>query len=329
MKYIFNLRLNPSWMPRIRTMSLGLILIFGFGCADSGPVGSFVEGFYLDPHFTAQQSQLLTEDLHFLKTIPDHSLDSDLIQILKMPDSSGQNILRWIGLRTHFLLPEAFNLDQKVFIEQHNFSYENPTLFPKFDSGTELQYNHSSMEFVLANNLSSVIYLQGKESKNLLSVKIDGMGPVIVSSPRTGMIQLRNYFFTLHQFKGFDLDGLGQRLFRLSILIHESRHSDGNGVSLGFFHSVCPDWHVYSKQDVCDQNSNGAYRTSALFLRSMLHIHQNLSPVTKSALQAILLDFYIRTDLSKVHPPELKSLPKIQGNVPTVNEWDETPEGRS
>jgi len=56
------------------------------------------------------------------------------------------------------------------------------------------------------------------------------------------------------------------RVYRLSTLLHEARHSDGNGDHVTFGHSLCPKEHPYSGVEICDRSQNGPNSVAADFI---------------------------------------------------------------
>ncbi|HVJ65827.1 MAG TPA: hypothetical protein VM901_11265 [Bdellovibrionota bacterium] len=52
-------------------------------------------------------------------------------------------------------------------------------------------------------------------------------------------------------------------MYRISVMLHEARHSDGNYfVDGGFVHGICPEGHPFAGKD-CDVMSNGPYSVAA------------------------------------------------------------------
>lgn len=92
-------------------------------------------------------------------------------------------------------------------------------------------------------NIGAVLYQTGKDMGDLYSFRMDGIGSVVVKSPRTGILKIGSiYFNELYEDDSMSASSLKfiHSLYRMATLFHEARHSDGHGDSLGFFHVKCP-----------------------------------------------------------------------------------------
>jgi hypothetical protein len=98
-----------------------------------------------------------------------------------------------------------------------------------------------------------------------------------------------------------DENAVANSIMRLSFIFHEARHSDGNGPSLGFTHSLCPKGHDYENELACDESLNGAYSVGASMAREMMMACQdNCSERDKEMLKIFILDSYNRIQ-TKTH----------------------------
>src|SRR5690606_3079638 len=87
-----------------------------------------------------------------------------------------------------------------------------------------------------------------------------------VLSPRVGLIILYDTYFNTQKFgiNRSNPKAYSNSLNRISTLLHEARHSDGNGPSLGFPHVKCPATKPeYEGFAACDIATNGAYAIEA------------------------------------------------------------------
>src|SRR5207245_2186634 len=123
-------------------------------------------------------------------------------------------------------------------------------------------------EYVLANNeglvwypaIKSVMAEEGVPYDHFLESNpewyekfVPGVGTITILSPRVGLIRLGTISSKAYRYE--DTPQSGSRI-RLSNLVHEGVHSDGNGPSLCFFHSECPAGHDFEGTPNCDEMSN-------------------------------------------------------------------------
>ena len=97
-------------------------------------------------------------------------------------------------------------------------------------------------------------------------------------------------------------------LIHVATLVHESRHSDGHGSNIGFFHEICLSGD-YAGRPACDKYSNGAYKMDTLVIKSYLRSCGDCSFAQRETLRLIYLDSESRL-------------------LPGAYEVDATPEGR-
>ncbi len=131
-------------------------------------------------------------------------------------------------------------------------------------------------------------------------------------SPRTGVMQIGPSFFdSTDSLDTEDVDGRGFRtiksLYRISVLFHEARHSDGNQASgsLSFAHILCPsDGSVgseYAGLPACDDEANGAYNVGAQILSGMQGVCDGICSTREvSVLESIQLDVLSRITVDDI-----------------------------
>lgn len=112
------------------------------------------------------------------------------------------------------------------------------------------------------------------------SLSIAGLGWINVQSPRVGILQLLPAFGT-DEVDAFgesqDPNEAGSMLasaWRLSVLFHEARHSDGRANNAGFPHQPCPSGHAFAGVAACDSAANGPYRMGAMLLEVVLEAYR-------------------------------------------------------
>jgi hypothetical protein len=237
--------------------------------------------------------------------------------IMKIKTVEPQSLNGWLQDRVQFLLAENFPINE---------SRLSPVLIPGFEfPKTPLPETFQSLEqtaraseaqkgHVVMTNIGTAIYAMGKQIGFPLEADLRGIGKVAVTSPRTGIIQIGEGLFNDKLFNGIDREATSRKSFRLSTFFHEARHSDGNGKSLGFFHSACPPGHTYEGQSACDASINGPYMIGALTTLYFLKSCTNCSEAEKELLSLMTYD-----DFSRV----TSGLDASKAQV-----WDEKPEGK-
>lgn len=233
---------------------------------------------------------------------------------------SGQDLHDWLLTRVRRLTYSVSEFDYEL----KSINPDVKIKYPLADQGPQLETPWGST-FNLpttgpdrirryANNISSSVYGEAKGYQEHLKIDdIPGLGVVQINSPRTGIINI-NFALFDPNFYGHPVsnDSLAARIFRLSTLFHEARHSDGQGVSLSFPHSLCPKGHRFEGLASCDETKNGSYAVGRVVMQILLDSTE-LDANEKEFLKAHLLDWDNRLhphpgekDLRKLNPePEI------------------------
>ncbi|NUM88852.1 MAG: hypothetical protein HUU37_06590, partial [Bdellovibrionales bacterium] len=204
----------------------------------------------------------LEADFERFREIPAIGEDPLLLSMLEIQSPSTEAISDWILARVKVVTGKDFNtgapgvtvtLREGVVYPQRE---ELPWGVVKGELEDPLPEPGDQPKTVtVMSNLGGALYLDGKLSGNILGVYVPGIPePLEILSPRVGLVQIDQGLFT-----NPEPDRLAARLHRVSTMLHEARHSDGTGKSLGFFHFVCPDGHDYAGQEACDVAQNGPY----------------------------------------------------------------------
>ncbi len=212
--------------------------------------------------------------------------DDELLKIFNLTDLNSYNLKKWLHKRVSIILDSdpSYRFYYPFVVESLNQRYPK-TPFPakKFTKqrGDHSQHSMSTDKLKIMNNVGAKLYFYGKKNHSLISinpklVSIANNGrrdrvfskTFFITSPRNGLIQLEKDFFT-YSYNIFKNEGPGAQIFRLSVLFHEARHSDGNGKHLAFFHYYCPKDHLYAGQGACDNNTNGPYSVGAHVIRKL------------------------------------------------------------
>lgn len=257
---------------------------------------------YLDGTLKPSERGAIVTALGFLETNPLASADTRLLEIMKLPAGDHRAMLSWLEERVQYILTPRTS-SSKIVNVRKNHRFENPGVFPPAFLGEDTVAAKGKL--VMAN-LGVIFYLQDKKKGELRGLLADGIGTVQFTSPRAGVLMI-------------DAGLLGVvpadypnavKVFQLSTLLHEARHSDGNRQTTGFLHAKCPESHRYAKQFACDDNLNGPYTIDALATKTMMESCQGCTDEEIGILRMQYLDF------------ENRVLPGA-----TLN-WDDAPEGR-
>lgn len=238
----------------------------------------------------------------------------------------------WLNQRVNYVVSEnalsLFNLLVKrvVYVERENVDFPNAHIIPH-SMQNEIRKNYvesgfnAEEGFTVMSNIGTALYVGGKNERQVYGMKISrGLlrkaEKVAVTSPRAGIIQIGEGLFAPELTVNRENEGaLANSIFRLGTFFHEARHSDGNGVSLGFMHSLCPAKHDYEGQPACDENLNGPYTIGALIMAEMAKTcEDSCSEKDKQTLKLMVLDSANR--VMTITSKGLKS-----------KEWDDRPEG--
>lgn len=265
-------------------------------------------GIIISKEFSDSRVQMLSEDLNFLSRMNSwEAFDQDEQMAFGFVENSNKNLLSWISERVRYLIP----LDSLGNVDIHFGTEEK--IYPHQDS---LPGDLENIYFVLdreadtlMSNLGTAYYLFGKRARRSISVNLSEHfsileDPIEMTTPRKGIILFHENFFksTLYVSRYGREDS--DRILRLSYLFHEGRHSDGSGVSLGFYHKRCPPGTDYAGLLACDRASNGAYNLGAIFIKKSLEVCQGCGEVEKDILRMNYFDNKARVIDRKILTPE-------------------------
>lgn len=253
------------------------------------------------------------------------------LNVMGLSSLDGSTAADWLHQRVNYIISEnalsTFNLlfRRVVFVERSGVDFPNADIIP-YSMNKEIQQDietdglDAQKTFTVMANIGSALYIGGKKQRAVYGMKVSrGLfhrsERVAVESPRTGIIQIGEGLFAPElTINNQNPGALANSIFRLGTFFHEARHSDGNGESLGFTHTICPAGHSYAGQAACDENLNGPYTVGALMMAEMSRAcENNCSEKEKQALKILVLDSASRI-LPVTHKGELSKV------------WDATPE---
>lgn len=243
----------------------------------------------------ANQASLLEGDVK--KALDIDQNDADLLKkSMGQTDISAAAIQKWLTDRVGYVIGEDEDFRRKLSIVKEKYAYQNPGVFPDVEEPQEEQPATPGMQpqavetdgpqtpqapeadpqateeggpMVVMGNMGAAFYHLGKEKGILVGYNFTQAGKskvVAITSPRTGIIQIGEGLFKILVNKK-DIAAYSNAYFRVSTLLHEAHHSDGNGKTLGFFHALCPKGHAYENVNACDRNSNGPYMVDAAYMK--------------------------------------------------------------
>jgi hypothetical protein len=248
----------------------------------------------LQVHFTKgiqpqHQNQILRDfDLLWRLRFADPS--GEFKRILKIPSLHPEHLQTWLGKRVHYIMHAEHKLDNSVIktIESPKYSV-GMVMRPTAQRKTLAAKGPGTM----MTNVGTVLYKSAKDSGDLYSIELAGIGAVLIDSPRVGIFKIGNIFFDRifddGKMKSAQADFI-HSVFRLATFFHEARHTDGRGSSLGFLHSICPASHSYAGLPACDVPGNGPYRIGGLFINSVINDCSQCSEGQKDALRILRND---------------------------------------
>ena len=177
--------------------------------------------------------------------------------------------------------------------------FENPFIpftdhvaVPKLGIGAQAKF----LGIWQAENIGSESYAQAKQNGVAYDFESPEGKTIPVLSPRVGLISVSGLFAPQFYPNPMLLKTEANSIYRLGVLFHEARHSDGSGRHLGFPHNLCPEGHDYAGQSACDDTLNGAYTVGAHVMNELMMNCKDCSEEDLSSLQSS-----IHNDLQRVN----------------------------
>jgi hypothetical protein len=215
------------------------------------------------------------------------------LEVMDMTSLTTENALTWLKERVSYVVSEnvtsTLNLliGRTIYSSSDNIVYPNQDVIPYAIDYSKPSAKDDSLEAINAekinetktmtvmSNIGAGLYYAGKSEHKLYTMKISrGLlkkaEHVEVKSPRVGIIQIGEGLFSPRlAMNQEDPNAIANSLFRLAVFFHEARHSDGNGESISFMHSICPRGHQYEGAPACDESLNGPYTVGGLMALEM------------------------------------------------------------
>ena len=267
----------------------------------------------------------IERDLDVLDGLKFKTATPEALKLMDVSTLNAQSAGKWLGVRVNYVIEEdalsivKLLLKRAIFVEKKGVTYPNQDILP-YSIDPLNGANAEGEGFTVMSNIGAGLYMGGKKENVVYGMKVSRgvLRPtikVVVESPRAGIIQIGEGLFVKDlTVNTQNQDALANTLNRLATFFHEARHSDGNGSSLGFAHSLCPAGHDYEGQAACDESLNGPYTVGAVMMSEMIKTcDDNCSERDKEILKMIEID-----SASRIMKTTKKGTP--------ATEWDATPE---
>jgi len=245
----------------------------------------------LDGSVPADQAELLGEDIKLMEQFSFNTTTD--ANIFGLSSLNRDSLIGWLSVRLGFIVGENYQLAGSSV----SLGSQKPAIFA--DGITNM------------DNLGAVVYIAGRDSGKLYTLSIAGQ-MVPIKSPRVGLFRIGEGLFNYKKIGRTAPSAIGNRLLRLSTLLHEARHDDGNGSNTGMLHGTCTSGSLKG-ESACDKYSNGPYMIASAFLKACQQIcdKQGCTSEEREGLKAYQADALSRllpnaTWLSDTRPEGFK-----------------------
>lgn len=229
----------------------------GGSALDSRSLKSAPIALTVNSAMSPEMQSTLINDLHAIQTLSEVSdNESEITSMMSLDNSNGPSLLQWIEDRVSYVSGPVSN----------NEMQDGARFFSIISNRINLEPLSAVKVSTIAANLGSALYISAKKSGVRAQYDFSKSKTIDIRSPRVGLIILFEPYF---DYKTFGIntskeDAFSNSMARMSTLVHEARHSDGNNDSLGFPHVVCPGSKPeYKGSMACDKAENGAYAIEA------------------------------------------------------------------
>ena len=289
-----------------------------------------------DRSVTLEQQRIVERDLENLCRL-NYDLQSKeayaakriLQMVFEIEEVNCATLRDWLQERVKWITGD-FKFKERVFIQR-----EEPTLWDSvhwywFYIVQERTFERAMNGYAFAMNLGGELIdlLQRVEKSEWISsyrfgefktwfkfIRDDGR-PVLlpIATPRVGIISLaRDFFLHPSHPNPLQADSLSNSLYRMGLLFHEARHSDGHGEHLIFPHDApCSQTDLMKESEMgCDSASNGAYGIEFAFLNYAIQTCERCNPEEKEILiqRAVVTSHRINMKSGKFLDPKPIEIP--------------------
>lgn len=209
-------------------------------------------GITFDSSVPSEQARLLEQDINRLNEVQFVPASSNDLNSMGLSELSGPALTQWLGQRVRIIIGEDFPVSDRTY------RVANPTPFTPVLFAEKRAFSPFAATTV-ALNRGADLYLKARNSNYSYFLDLD-VGLTQIYSPRVGIMQIGEGLFTVQGFREAPINSFGNSLARNTTLVHEARHSDGNGDNVAFPHAQCPSWmDGYANEYACEGYINGPY----------------------------------------------------------------------
>lgn len=271
-------------------------------------------GIQVENRVKRSQRKLLKRDLERLKNLSFNNSSEETLNTMKdiygLSTIDALSLDSWLDERVNYVIkqtPQGFLSMVRTIIRfgvpKYYSTWPNTPL-PRVPEGLGLEGepNEKKKVYTVMANIGTALYYAGKKSRNYAygyrfktgMIPVLNIKKIYATSPRVGIIAVgEGLFHKKLQING-EKKSMANSLHRISTFLHEARHSDGNGLSTGFFHAICPKGHDYEGHGACDDNINGPYKIGALATKTFSENCDECSVKDRELLRANALNSFAR-----------------------------------
>ncbi|MBY0385848.1 hypothetical protein K2X05_11885 [bacterium] len=199
----------------------------------------------------------LQSDQHLLQSLSNASNDSE--QKFEQIFGFKKDPVGFVQKRLQFPFNDKDRAE--ILIVDKSGHYETVSL-------SSLTSNNKKSSTRLATNYGTHLWKISQKEQMELEIQTANKN-MALNSPHIGLVGFTSRFFTNY------VANSAPREARMSIYVHESRHSDCTGMedgfSCGYGHIECPSGHDMAGLDACDRYAWGAYSVGAVYLNYVKH----------------------------------------------------------
>ena len=286
--------------------------------------------------FPANQAATLNQDLQRLGSFAGASNDPATLKVFESSHSiNGAFLQSWLQPRARLMVSDKFHIDlQTMETVQADYPYEHPGMnaqgTPAASSQIKLTHRQRQLAIVsdiktltLMTNIGGAAYGYAKLTGDLKGLTVPGLGKIVMSTPRVGLIVVGAG--TFRPLAG-SATSVAASYDRLSTLFHEARHSDGNGTGAGFFHATCPASSPYAGLPACDANRNGPYTIGAMTEQTFAEHCAECKVSEREALRLAYVDSFARIikQIRDPNAPDMEEIKRVLGYCDTMKKNGES-----
>lgn len=298
--------------------------------------------FQYSKEVTSEQRRIIENDFRLFKSSPLADPTGELSRLFHLENLETSELESWLSNRAKIIIDANHPINEGTIEVLDKFIINWKKKQSKLGAETKPENLKTNIKTMM-QNVGTSLYKFGKEHDLKLGLQVQGLGLTEIQSPRVGLIQIGEIFFSNLYSNGTDADlsDFIHMIHRITTLFHEARHSDGENSSLGFLHAQCPTGHDYEGSFACDKMANGPYRIGAQIMDSLTRACDNCSEGEKAFLMILRNDNLSRllTDFPSFDEKDSKNCvfdlfsqdvdpcSNAQKKQIKYIEWDETPEG--